>query len=177
MSRATHSKATKSRVKEIKPVSVKTSNKVLKSLKDLKSVNLGNNGIEHVSISVEDDTIPEIYKTITDFSALSQKIVKWYEDNEILIRNQDQLALDMLHDFELCSPKDLYRAYLCYSKLRSSRQLRRKAKVENKMLAPLYDYIKKNPTIPKEMMYLSEKCAGIQYDLEHAQYYYKSDLT
>lgn len=177
MSRVTHGKSTRKVVRPKDNTNIKTSTVVLDSLDKLGKAYEQPRTISHSEYSVEIETVPEIYKTIQDFSELSQKIVKWYDDNEIIIKNQDQLASDMLHEFELGSPKDLYRAYQCYSKLRKSRQLRRKAKTENKMLAPMYAYIKQNPTLPKDVRALCERCAGIQYDISHAQYYYKSDLS
>ena len=177
MSRVTHGRSTRKVVRPKDNTGIKTSTVVLNSLDELGKAYDQPKTISHSEYSVEIDTVPEIYNTIQNFSELSQKIVKWYDDNEIIIKNQDQLASDMLHEFELGSPKDLYRAYQCYSKLRKSRQLRRKAKTENKMLAPIYAYIKQNPTLPKDVKNLCERCAGIQYDISHAQYYYKSDLS
>lgn len=172
MGRATHNKHTQPRLSNANSLNVQTSNTILKSLQSLKSVDTPIKTISHVNSSGD---ISQIYNTIVDFSAMSTIIVKWYEDNEIIIKNQDQLASDILHEFELSPPKDLYRAYKCYLKLRQSRQLRRKAKNENRMLAPLYGYIKSNPTMPKDLKNISERCAGIQYDIENAMYTFKSN--
>lgn len=171
MGRVTHSKATRSVPKQ-KDLNIKT---IVNSFKDIKANIEPSRTIEHINTTVEIDSIPEIYKTLSDFSTLSLKVVKWYDDNELIIKNSDMLTCDMLHEFELGAPKDLGRAYKCYKKLRESRQLRRRAKVENKMLTPLYEYIKTNPTLPKELMNLNSKCAGIQYDINHSAYYFKTD--
>lgn len=177
MGRSTHNKHTQSKSRDTKDIKIQTSDTVLKSLQSIKDVTRDNTLIKTISHVDLVEDISQIYKVIVDFSAISQKIVKWYDDNEIIIKNQDQLACDMLHEFELSPPKDLYRAYKCYSKLRQSRQLRRKAKNENKMLAPLYGYIKSNPTIPRDLKNISERCAGIQYDIENAKYTFKSRET
>ena len=173
MGRATHNRHTKSVPKDI---NIKTCTKIISSISELKENTEAVRTILHVDVLSSAASIPEIYNVVSDFSSLAQKIVNWYDENEMIIKNQDQLAIDMLHEFELSPPKDLYRAYKCYSKLRLSRQARRKAKTENKMLAPLYNYIKANPTIPKDMRLLCEKCSGAKYDIEHAQYSFKTDL-
>lgn len=176
MGRATHNRHTQAKLKDATQFSIQTNDTVLKSLQSLKDTRENSQvpikTISHIELS---EDISTIYKTISAFSTMSQRIVKWYEDNEIIIKNQDQLTCDILHEFELSPPKDLYRAYKCYTKLRQSRQLRRKAKNENKMLAPLYGYIKSNPTMPKDIKNICEKCAGIQYDIQNAKYTFKSD--
>lgn len=176
MGRATHNRHTQAKLKDATQFNIQTNDTVLKSLQSLKDTRENSQvpikAISHIELS---EDISTIYKTISDFSTMSQRIVKWYEDNETIIKNQDQLTCDILHEFELSPPKDLYRAYKCYTKLRQSRQLRRKAKNENKMLAPLYGYIKSNPTIPKDIKNICEKCAGIQYDIQNAKYTFKSD--
>lgn len=177
MGRATHNKHTQSVVAPQKDFNIKTSTKVLSSISDLKENIKPTKIIPHIDTLPSNASISEIYKAISDFSSLAQKIVSWYDENETIIKNQDQLAVDMLHEFELSPPKDMYRAYKCYSKLRLSRQTRRKAKTENRMLAPLYNYIKANPSIPKDMRSLVEKCSGAKYDIEHAQYSFKTDLN
>lgn len=175
MGRATRNKGTQSRKKDVTHFNIETSDTVLKSLSSLKDITQEDTHVDiipHVSLC---ENISEIYNTISEFSGMSQKIVKWYEDNEITIKNQDQLACDILHEFELSPPKDLYRAYKCYLKLRQSRQIRRKAKNENKMLYPLYNYIKSNPTMPREMRNICEKCAGVQYDIQNAKYVFRTN--
>ena len=176
MGRATHNRHTQSQVVSLKDINIKTSTKVLSSISELKENIEPTKVIPHVDTLPSDASISEICKAVSDFSSLAQKIVSWYDENEIIIKNQDQLAIDMLHEFELSPPKDLYRAYKCYNTLRASRQIRRKAKSENQMLAPLYNYIKANPTIPKDMRMLTEKCSGAKYDIEHAQYSFKTNL-
>lgn len=176
MGRATHNRHTQSKIVSHKDINIKTSTKVLSSISELKENTEPTKVIPHVDTLPSTASIPEIYQAVSDFSSLTQKIVSWYDENEAIIKNQDQLAVDMLHEFELSPPKDMYRAYKCYSKLRISRQTRRKAKTENRMLAPLYNYIKANPTIPKDMRTLVEKCNGAKYDIEHAQYSFKTDL-
>lgn len=121
MSRTTHGRSTRKVVRPKDNTGINTNTVILDSLDKLGKACDQPKMISHSEYSVEIDTIPEIYNTIQNFSELSQKIVKWYDDNEIVIKNQDQLASDMLHEFELGSPKDLYRAYQCYSKLRKSR--------------------------------------------------------
>ena len=177
MGRITHDKRTQNPKKSTE-IKIKTCNKVLNSLSCLKQTQENDNctSIPHIEIFSNVDSINSIYNTLSEFSELSQKIIKWYDDNELTIKNSEQLTSDMLHDFELNQPKDLYRAYKCYKQLRESRQLRRKAKTENKMLYPLYSYIKSNQTLPKDLRSLNERCAGIQYDINHAQYNFKSNL-
>ena len=176
MGRATHNRHTQTRIKSGKDINIKTSTTILNSLQELKETTVLPKTIPHFETFPVSETVSDIYKSISDFTSLSEKIIKWYDGNEIIIKNQDQLASDMLHEFELSPPKDLWRAYKCYSKLRQSRQLRRKAKTENKMLYPLYWYIKSNPTLPKDLKLLCERCAGVQYDIDHAQYSFKTDL-
>ena len=179
MGRITHSKRTQNPhlPSELK---IKTSNTILNSLSELSQVRDQFQDlpqyIGHIDIQYNSESISKIYNALSEFSKLSQKITNWYDENEIIIKNQDQLTNDMLHEIELSRPKDLYRAYKCYKTLKESRQLRRKAKTENKMLSPLYNYIKLNPTLPNDLRSINEKCAGIQYDMSHAQYSFKSDL-
>lgn len=176
MGRSTHNKNTQ-RVYHSQPeIKVKTSNTVLTSLKEIKQHTDQPTIISHSNTDSISESAENAYKTINEFSVLSQKVSKWYDDNELKIKNHDQLAIDMLHEIELSPPKDLWRAYKCYSKLRQSRQERRKAKVENRMLLPIYNYLKDNPTLCKDMKNLCERCAGVQYDVEHSTYYFKSDL-
>lgn len=175
MGRATHNKHTQS-ANVLKNLSLSANIKTLSSNKDLKNAFEPQRIISHSDAILPISSISDIYKSLSDFSLLSQKIVSWYDENELIIKNQDQLAIDMLHEIELSPPKDLWRAYKCYAKLRESRQKRRKAKSENKMLLPLYNYIKSNPTLPKDMRLICERCAGAQYDIEHSSYSFRSNL-
>lgn len=175
MGRATHNKHTQS-VNALKNLSLSSDVKSLSSNKDLKSAFEPPKIISHSDLTLPVASISEIYKSLSEFSSLSQRIVSWYDENELIIKNQDQLTMDMLHEIELSPPKDLRRAYKCYVKLRKSRQERRKAKTENKMLLPLYNYIKSNPTLPKDIRLICERCAGVQYDINHSSYSFRSDL-
>ena len=178
MGRSTHNRKTRSRVtpaeinKEIlTPISLEGL-PILENIEDVKAQTV----IPHSDASVPSEELQKICDTLTDFSILIQGVMKRFEDNEIFIKEQEQITTDMLHDFELSPPKDMYRAYKCYVTLRNVRQARRKAKLENKMLAPIYNYVKANPVLPRDMKALRERCVGIQHDIEHAQYQFRSDL-
>ena len=188
MSRSTHNRHTQNQ-KEPSKIHVKTNNSILKSL-DVSTEQIGNitdlserkeeivgdyKTIEHFNNLENQSSIIEILKVITDFSSLCQKISDMYNENELTIKNTDLFTSDVLHEFELGTPKDIGRAYKSYVKLRESRQLRRKAKNENRMLLPLYDFIKHNPTLTKEMIRIKDKCNGIKYDIENASYYYRTN--
>ena len=178
MGRSTHNRKTRGRVtpddisKDIlSPISLDGLS-ILDNIEDVKIQTI----IPHSDASVPSEELQKICNTISDFSILIQSVMIRYENNEAYIKEQEQITTDMLHDFELSPPKDMYRAYKCYVTLRNVRQARRKAKLENKMLAPIYNYVKANPVLPRDMKALREKCAAIQNDIEHAQYQFRSDL-
>ena len=190
MGRSTHNKHTQN-LKSDSKIKIKTDDKILKSLNATDQKETINNiqslgtykdqivgehkVIEHINNLEEQTSISEILKAINDFSVLCSKLSDWYVKNEMTIKNCEAFTNDILHEFELGSPKDIGRAYRSYTKLRKARKDRRKAKNENRILAPLHDYIKQNPTLVKDMIRIREKCAGIEFDLSNASYSYRTN--
>ena len=147
----------------------------IESLDDYKEEIIGNaRTIEHTTNEEEEKAIESIYSTIANFVSLCHRISSTYNNNNLTVQTQDLLTSDLLHEIELEAPKDLGRAYKCYAKLRQSRRLRRRAKNENKMLYPLLDFIKQNPNFVNELTKIKDRCAGIQYDIAHSVYTFKS---
>ena len=192
MGRSTRNRNTRN-PKEPSSIKINTSNAVLCSIdpetnKAEPIVSLGNlveykqevvgdfKTIEHTCYTTDTTTLPQIFGAINQFVELCQKIFDWYEANEAVIKEQDAFTSDVLHEIELGSPKDIGRAYKTYSKLRTARQSRRKAKNENKMLSPLRNYLIDNPKLVKELIKVKDRCAGIQYDVLNASYSYKTTM-
>lgn len=189
MGRATHSKHTQN-PKRGSIINIEPNNNVVTNV--IGDINTKINNIEdlighkeeitgsvrtigHIPNEEEELAIANIYDIISDFVGLCHKISNTYSNNNLIVQTQDLLTSDLLHEIELDNPKDLGRAYKCYTKLRQSRQLRRRAKNENKMLYPLLDFIKQNPNFVNELTKVKDRCAGIQYDISHSVYTYKSN--
>lgn len=69
-----------------------------------------------------------------------QDVVKAYERNLEIIKQAEGELQDLMHECELCSPKDMYKGYLVYKEIREVRIRRRTAKEENELLKDMYDY-------------------------------------
>ena len=180
MSRSTHNKHTVRPSKSEFKSNTKTSTKVLKSLEELEGhkdeCSTISKIIPHVNIGCSDNVIDSNLNAIFQFADLIQNVIDIYERNEVIIKKQDDFICDMLHEFELGSPKDIGRAYKCYTDIRNSRQSRRMAKNENKFLAPLYNYIKSHPALAKEIKTISDKCTVIKHEIETTEYHYKTPV-
>jgi len=178
MSRSTHNKHTVNSSKaEFKP-HIKTSAKVLQSLDELETVKeecvVKMKTIPHVNMNCSDRIVNENIETIFKFYELIKNLVSTFESNEELIKEQDDFITDMLHEIELGPPKDLGRAYKCYSDIRNSRYTRRIAKNQNRLLAPLYHYINSNPKMIDDIKSIADKCALAQRDILNASYTYRT---
>ena len=84
MGRSTHNKHTRTNAATAKEYKINT--KVLSSIKELKENTDSTNTIPHVEILSSNDSISDIYNALNDFSSLAQKIVGWYDDNELIIK-------------------------------------------------------------------------------------------
>lgn len=71
-----------------------------------------------------------------------QDVIKTYERNIEIIKEEEEYLNDTEHEAELGDPKDMYKGYLIYKDIREARIRRRTAKDENEVLQDLYDYLK-----------------------------------
>ena len=178
MSRSTHNRSTVNPQKVEFKSNIKTSNKVLQSLEALGEVKeectIKMKTIPHVNMNYPDKILIENADLISKFADLIQSIIPTYKSNEELIKEQDDFITDMLHEIELGPPKDLGRAYKCYSDIRNSRNTRRIAKNQNRLLTPLYLYIRSNPQMIDDIKSIADKCALAQRDILNASYTYRT---
>lgn len=65
-----------------------------------------------------------------------------YEDNIQTVKRIEDELLDIRHEVELSSPKDMYNAWKVYNQLRELLRERRRAKNENELLKNLYSFLR-----------------------------------
>ena len=78
----------------------------------------------------------------TTIVSIFQNVVNSYERNLEIIKQSEEELMDLEHEIELSTPKDMYHGYLIYKEVRDVRIRRRKAKEENELLQDMYDYFK-----------------------------------
>ena len=81
----------------------------------------------------------------TTMITIFQDVVKNYERALEVIRETEDELLDLAHEAELSSPKDMYKGYLLYKAIRDARIRRRQAKEEVELLKEMYEYVKSQP--------------------------------
>lgn len=147
----------------------------IEELADYKDVITNNSRtIGHLPNETEEVEMDDMLDVISEFVSLIKKVSNEYNKNNITVQSNDILISDIMHEIELGSPKDLGRAYKCYTKLRNARNVRRIAKNRNKFLNPLYEYIKQNSNFINDMINVQSKCAVNLYEIEHSTYTFKS---
>ena len=78
----------------------------------------------------------------TTIVSIFQNVVNSYERNLEIIKQSEEELMDLEHEIELSTPKDMYHGYLIYKEVRDVRIRRRKAKEENELMRDMYDYFK-----------------------------------
>lgn len=68
-----------------------------------------------------------------------------------MLKNVDNEILDVLHYIELENPKDMYKGWLCYSKIRENRIRRREIKDEILVIEKVLEEINPNHITKKEV--------------------------
>lgn len=194
MGRVTHSRRTQN-PKTGSDICVKVSNDILNQIKEKENIqpvqatinNLeelaeyrdaiasSQRIIEHIPNEEEESAMNDVFDVISEFVALCKRVSSEYNKNSTTAQSQDLLISDIMHEIELGPPKDLGRAYKVYAKLRSARNKRRIAKNRNKVLSPLYEYIKQNSNFIEDLCKIKSKCAMNLYDVSHSTYAFKSN--
>lgn len=73
---------------------------------------------------------------------IANDVVKRYEGNLETIKQTEDELMDVEHEIELSSGKDLYGGWKLYRQIKDLRMRRRQCKSENELLKDMYDYIK-----------------------------------
>jgi predicted nuclease with TOPRIM domain len=87
---------------------------------------------------------------VDNLREILSEIPSMYENNDKRIERIDKENGDLLHALELLEI-DEQQAVQYTNEIRNNRLERRKCKDENLILKPLYDFIKQNPKVAKEI--------------------------
>ena len=98
-----------------------------------------------------------------------ENIIKTYEFNYEEVGNLDFMQQDLLHKIE-ARPLDVLSGYKIYKQFREVRLNRRKMKLENEMIKPLYDICKKNETIINEISCAIGQSRKVNEDILRKKY-------
>ena len=88
------------------------------------------------------DNPVEMY--VDSINSIFTDISNTYNNSIEEIKEVEQSLMDLLHEIELSSDKDMYQGYLLYKEIKALRIRRRQAKERVELLKSIYDFVNGN---------------------------------
>lgn len=88
------------------------------------------------------DNPVEMY--VDSINSIFTDISNTYNNSIEEIKEVEQSLMDLLHEIELSSDKDMYQGYLLYKEIKALRIRRRQAKERVELLKGMYDFVNGN---------------------------------
>lgn len=88
------------------------------------------------------DNPVEMY--VDSINSIFTDISNTYNNSIEEIKEVEQSLMDLLHEIELSSDKDMYQGYLLYKEIKTLRIRRRQAKEKAELLKGIYDFVNGN---------------------------------
>ena len=88
------------------------------------------------------DNPVEMY--VDSINSIFTDISNTYNNSIEAIKEVEQSLMDLLHEIELSSDKDMYQGYLLYKEIKALRIRRRQAKERVELLKSIYDFVNGN---------------------------------
>ena len=90
-------------------------------------------------------------QALKTFGKFLRDVETRYETNEERVATWQDATQDLLHEIEFAPKMNAAKGYAAYAKLREIRIERRRAKTENELIEPMYDWLKGYPDMVNQI--------------------------
>lgn len=125
------------------------------------------------------DVLPDGYDTeqfihvVEGFVEKAKYVMRKYEDNERIVARSDLETQDLLHEIHLLPAANVVDGYHYYKRLREVQTARRRAKHENTLMKPMYQYLQQKSGIVGDLTHLKNMLRDAEEKVEAYTYKYR----
>lgn len=129
--------------------------------------------IAHAEVLQDDYSMDQYALAVEGFVEKAKMVTRQYEENVRIIARAELETLDLLHEIHLLPKANAVEGYRYYNRLREVQLARRKAKHENTLMKPLYDYVQQRPGIISELSHLKNILVDAENKVDGYTYKYR----